>query len=131
MDYDRNNHSKYLLMYHIIFVCKYRRNALIGFEDSLKDILITIASKSDFEVVEMECYKNHIHILVKSKPKISILSVIRKLMQESTYLMWKNHKKHLKMYYWKENTLWSDGYFCCTIGNVSKKTITEYIRSQG
>ena len=62
MNYDRNNHSKYLLMYHIIFVCKYRRNALIGFEDSLKDISITIASKSDFEVVEMECDKDHIYI---------------------------------------------------------------------
>jgi putative transposase len=68
----------------------------MGFEDSLKDILITIASKSDFDIVEMECYKNYIHILVKSKPKISILSVIRKLKQESIYLMWKNHKKTSK-----------------------------------
>ncbi|ADI74286.1 transposase IS200-family protein [Methanohalobium evestigatum Z-7303] len=103
----------------------------MGFEDSLKDILITIASKSDFDIVEMECDKDHIHILVKSKPKISILSFIRKLKQESIYLIWKNHKKYLKIYYWNENTLWSDGYFCCTIGNISKKTITEYIRSQG
>ena len=131
MDNDRNNHSKYLLMYHIIFVCKYRRNALIGFGNRLKDILIIIASKSDFDIVEMECNKDHIHILVKSKPKISILSVIRKLKQESTYQMWKHHEKHLEKYYWNERTLWSDGYFCSTIGNVSKEIVTEYIRNQG
>ncbi|WP_292485774.1 transposase [Methanohalobium sp.] len=54
-------------MYHIIFVCKYHRNALMGFEDSLKDILITIASKSDFDVVEMECDKNNYRIYTQSR----------------------------------------------------------------
>ncbi|WP_394295897.1 transposase [Methanoplanus limicola] len=27
--------------------------------------------------------------------------------------------------------MWSDRYFCCTIGNVSKTAITKYIREQG
>jgi len=131
VEYERRNHGKFLLMYHIIFVCKYRRNALIGFENDLKHILNVIATKSDFDIIEMECDKDHIHLLVESYPKISILSIIRRLKQESTINMWKLHGISLKSYYWGENTLWSDGYFCCTIGNVSKTTIMKYIQEQG
>lgn len=29
MDYDRQSHSKFLLMYHMIFVCKYRKKLLM------------------------------------------------------------------------------------------------------
>jgi len=34
-------------------------------------------------------------------------------------------------YYWSENTLWSDGYYASTIGNVSKEAAEYYIRNQG
>jgi putative transposase len=131
MKYDKLNHSKFLLMYHIIFVCKYKRKALSGLEIELKNTLYDIASNWDFDILEMEYDQDHIHLLVKSYPKISILSIIRKLKQESTYRMWKHHEKHLRKYYWKERTLWSDGYFCSTIGNVSKELVTEYIQNQG
>jgi putative transposase len=40
MDYDRNNHSKFLLMYHVIFVCNYRRKALLGIENDLKNSIL-------------------------------------------------------------------------------------------
>ncbi|MCD5415009.1 MAG: transposase, partial [Clostridiales bacterium] len=26
---------------------------------------------------------------------------------------------------------WSDGYFACSVGNVSRETIQKYIKSQG
>lgn len=131
MEYDRKNHSKFLLMYHIIFVYKYRKKALLGIENDLKNIIFDIASTSNFKVIEMECDKDHIHLLVKSEPNISILSIIRKLKQGTTYQMWQLHEVYLKNYYWKERTLWSDGYFCSTIGNISKDITIEYIRNQG
>ncbi|WP_034670141.1 transposase, partial [Ectobacillus panaciterrae] len=31
----------------------------------------------------------------------------------------------------KERTFWSDGYFACSIGNVSKETIQTYMQEQG
>jgi putative transposase len=92
---------------------------------------LVIASNSDFEIVEMECDKDHIHLLVKSEPKISILSIIRRFKQGTTYRMWQLHENYLKKYYWKGRTLWSDGYFCSTIGNISKDIAIEYIRNQG
>jgi putative transposase len=32
-------------------------------------------------------------------------------------------------HFWKERTLWSDGYFVSTIGNASEDTIKKYIES--
>lgn len=49
----------------------------------------------------------------------------------STYHIWKAHNTILSQHFWKEQTLWSDGYFACSIGNVSKETIEKYIESQG
>ena len=34
-------------------------------------------------------------------------------------------------YFWNERTLWGDGYFACSIGNVSKEIIEKHIQSQG
>ncbi|WP_201392399.1 transposase [Ktedonobacter sp. SOSP1-85] len=36
-----------------------------------------------------------------------------------------------KRQFWKEKTFWSDGYFCCTVGNASQGTIRLSIESQG
>jgi len=90
-----------------------------------------ISKESDFEILEMETDKDHIHFLIKSEPKVSVLSIVRKLKPESTNRMWNTQKEYLKQYYWGENTLWSDGYSAYTIGNVSKEAAEYYIRNQG
>jgi len=38
MDYVSENHSKHLLMVHLIFVVKYRKNLLVKFGDEIKQI---------------------------------------------------------------------------------------------
>ena len=130
MDYVSENHSKHLIMCHLIFVCKYRKSLLLKFGDFIKKEFHRIESISDFKIVEMEVDINHIHILVKYKPKISILQIVRKLKQISTVNIWKSYSEELKVHFWKENTFWSDGYFACSIGNVSKETIEKYIRNK-
>jgi putative transposase len=71
-------------MYYIIFVCKYRKTILESISEELKQIIYDISKESDFEILEMETDKDHIHFLIKSGPKVSVLSIIRKLKQEST-----------------------------------------------
>ncbi len=66
-------------MYHIIFVCKYRKKILEPIDQELKNLIYLISENSDFKIVEMETDKDHIHILVESKTKISRLSIVRKL----------------------------------------------------
>ena len=50
----------------------------------------------------METEKNHIHLLVKSEPKVSILAIVLKLKQETTIKYGKLKKSIWKKYYWKE-----------------------------
>lgn len=50
----------------------------------------------------METDKDHIHLLIKSEPKISVLSIIRRLKQESTNRLWKTEKEYLKKHYWEK-----------------------------
>jgi REP-associated tyrosine transposase len=75
--------------------------------------------------------QDHIHCEVSSEPRISPLAMVRKLKQESTIQLWQRHEKEFKKHFWKERTFWSDGYFCCTIGNASQETIRQYIERQG
>ncbi len=131
MDYDHDEHSKYPLMYHMIFVCKYRKQLLSQFGDEIKSIFSGISDQSDFSILEMEVDKDHIHILVKSTPKISSLQIVRRLKQISTHQMWQNYPSELRRQFWKEHTFWSDGYFVCSIGNISHETVEKYIQSQG
>jgi len=129
MDYNRRSHSKYLILYHIILVTKYRHKILDLID--VKTIFRDIEMESEFNIIEMEVDIDHIHFLIKSQPKYSILSIVRRLKQLSTFKVWKYYNNILYNYYWQEKTLWSDGYFVCTIGNVSKETIQQYIQSQG
>jgi putative transposase len=79
----------------------------------------------------MEVDKDHIHLLVESEPKVSVLEIVRWLKQISTYQLWQKHSIELKRQFWRERTFWSDGYFACTIGNVSEEIIRKYIQEQG
>ena len=57
MDYTTKNHSKYLIMVHLIFVCKYRKKLLVKYGNEIKQILNDIAKEKDFEIIEMEVDK--------------------------------------------------------------------------
>jgi putative transposase len=133
MDYTTRNHSKYCLMAHLIFVCKYRKRLLDRLGVDVKPIMYTIAEDNDFGIVEMETDKDHIHLLIGYNPTQSILDIVRLLKQIPTYRIWRNRGniQYLRKHFWKENTFWSDGYFACSIGQVSKDVIEKYIQTQG
>ena len=79
----------------------------------------------------METDKDHIHILLQYNPTDSITQIVSSLKQESTYHAWKLFYPMLRQHYWKERTLWSDGYFAASIGTVSMSVIEQYIANQG
>ena len=132
--YKSKNHSKFSLKAHLIFVTKYRKpllkNNLIVTQLRLK--LADIEARSDFSIELAEVDKDHIHILVDYEPKVSILQIVRRLKQETTFTLWRLFEEKLRKHYYKERTFWSDGYFVCSIGvGASYETIQKYISSQG
>ena len=60
-EYISKNHSKFLIKYHMIPVCKYRKKLLIGsVEYDMKQIMQKISNFSDFDIEVMETDKDHI-----------------------------------------------------------------------
>lgn len=131
-EYISKNHSKFLIKYHIILVCKYRKQLLVGaVEYDMKKIMRHISEMSDFGIEVMETDKNHLHMMVRSEPKLSPLQIVRRLKQMSTSAVWKKYRDFLRHNFYKEHTFWTDGYFVSSIGNVSQETIKKYIENQG
>ena len=129
--YNSKNHSKFILIYHIILVCKYRKNLMIQYGEFVKENMLSISQKYDFTILEIEVDKNHIHLLVESEPKVSPLMIVRALKQQTTIRLWKEFSDKLQKHFWKERTFFTDGYFVSTIGEVSTETLRKYIQNQG
>lgn len=129
--YESIAHAKTRLRYHIIFSTKYRRKCLTQIRDSIFNSFQYAQERSHFKILKMELDKDHIHFLVKFKPTLSIEQVVRRMKQLSTNYLWKHEKNYLKQFYLKDKVLWSGGYFCSTIGEVSEETIRKYIELQG
>ena len=131
-EYISKDLSKFIIKYHIILVCKYRKQLLVGaVEYDMKKIMRHISEMSDFDIEVMETDKDHLHMMVRSDPKLSPLQIVRRLKQMSISAVWKKYGDFLRHDFYKEQTFWTDGYFVCSIGNVSEKMLKEYIENQG
>lgn len=135
--YEHTNHEKYKMRFHLIFSTKYRKKLLKGefAEDLKKSFRQAEAMQNDWsiEVMEIDFEKcDHIHILLRGTPKTTIWNVIQKLKSITTYDMWQKYHDYLFHYYWSgKHNLWTKGYFCTTIGEVSENTLRHYIENQG
>lgn len=65
--------------------------------------------------------------MIETKPNINLSDLVRTMKLYMTHCIWKYHKNYLSKHFWKENTFFTDGYFICSIGNVSEKQLGKYI----
>jgi putative transposase len=100
-------------------------------KDDLKQILYDIANEKKIVIIAMEADGDHIHSMVDYPPIKSVLEMVNNFKSIATHRIYKLHRAYLKTHYWKENTLFSDGYFTCSIGEASPETIRKYILTQG
>lgn len=131
-----NSHCRNLILYHLIFVCKYRRKCFLNqeFAEELKKQIIEISKKYDFEIdtIELDYAKpDHLHILVRSVPKLSPLQIVRVLKQQTNKWAWDNYSSWLRKFSWRKHHLWTRDYFCGSVGNVSAEQVQEYLERQG
>ena len=122
----------YSLKVHIILVTKYRKKILYDkISDVLKQVIYKVSELKGYDIIRMETDKDHIHILVEYKASDSISNIVKILKQYTTYILWKLYNDILLKFYWKRKIIWSEGYFACSIGQVSQSIIEKYIESQG
>ena len=131
-NYNRHNRRKYSLKVHIVLVTKYRKQLLQGsIADDVKQKILDIANTRGYEIIAMETDKDHIHFLLSYDTTDRVCDIVKIVKQETTYYLWQKYNSVLSKQYWKKKIFWSDGYFACSIGEVSSATIQKYIESQG
>ena len=130
--YNRHNRRKYSLKVHIVLVTKYRKKLLKGsITDDVKQKIFDIANTRGYEIIAMEADKDHLHFLLSYDTTDRVCDIVKIVKQETTYYLWQKYGSFLSKQYWKKRIFWSDGYFACSIGEVSSATIQKYIESQG
>ena len=130
--YNRHNRRKYSLKVHIVLVTKYRKQLLQGsIADDVKQKILDIANTRGYEIIAMETDKDHIHFLLSYDATDRVCDIVKIVKQETTHYLWQKYNSVLSKQYWKKKIFWSDGYFACSIGEVSSATIQKYIESQG
>ena len=130
--YNHKNRRKYNLKAHIVLVTKYRKTLLqYGLDDFVKRAIIYLAGQNNRTVIAMETDKDHIHILLEYDTTERVCDIISILKRQTTYYLWNRYGTYLSRQYWKKHIFWSDGYFACSLGEVSSATIEKYIAEQG
>ena len=120
----------YSLQYHIVWCVKYRRKILTpDIEVSLMAIIHKIAKDNDFEILEANTDKDHIHLLISCSPQHYIPNIMKALKGVSARLLMKEHGDFLKQKLLRGH-LWNPSYFVATVSENTEAQIHEYIERQ-
>lgn len=130
MKFDTNNHSVFLLHYHLIMCVKYRNKVINDIiSKRLKDIFTAIAPTYSISLEEWNHDIDHVHALFRGHPNTEMCKFINAYKSASSRLI-KREFPEITKHLWKE-MFWSQSYCLLTTGGVSVEIIEEYIRSQG
>ena len=122
------SHTKWDCQYHIVFTPKYRRKAIYSkLRRDIGKYLRRLCDYKGVEIVEANACPDHIHMLVKVPPKISISSFMGYLKGKSSLMIFEEHA-NLKYNYGNRH-FWAEGYFVSTVG-MNKNAIKKYIQNQ-
>jgi len=92
-------HTPWNCKYHIVFAPRYRRKVIYGkLRADIGKILRELCERKWGEIIEANACKDHIHMLVKISPKLSVSQFMGYLKGKSSILIFEKHA-HLKYRY--------------------------------
>ena len=119
-----HQHSFHTLYFHLVFTTK-NRQPLIGSVRDGETILelFTIKAKAlEAYIEEFGCWREHVHLLVRSPPKLA-LSVLYGQMKGFCSRAWNKRRPGAPIG-------WQDGVYSITVDPDNCTPLREYIRSQ-
>ncbi len=130
MEFDTNNHSVFMLHYHLIMCVKYR-NKVIDDKISarLKEIFERIAPDYHIYLEEWNHDVDHVHVLFRGEPNSEISKFINAYKSASSRLI-KKEFPQIRKQLWKE-MFWSKSYCLISTGGATVDVIKKYIETQG
>ena len=117
-------------MYHFVWIPKYRRKVFAEpYREAMKIIIQKIGYDYDIDIVELEIPVDHVHMVVRSEPKISPSKIMQVIKSISAREFFKLYPEIKNQYFWG-GKLWTQSYFVETIGNATEDTIRKYVQNQ-
>lgn len=130
MRLDSNNHSVFMLHYHLTMCVKYRNKVINDtISNCLKEIFEKIAPTYNITLEEWNHDNDHVHILFKGQPNTEISKFINAYKSASSRLI-KKEFPEIRKSLWKE-MFWSQSFCLLTTGGATADIIQQYIQSQG
>ena len=122
------SHTRWNCKYHIVFIPKYRRKEIYGkIRTDIGQILRQLYVYKDVEIIEAHAMSDHIHMMIRIPPKISVSSFMGYLKGKSSLMIFERDA-NLKYKYGNRN-FWAKGYFVSTVG-LNDEVVKEYIKNQ-
>ncbi|MCE7791921.1 IS200/IS605 family transposase [Salipaludibacillus sp. CUR1] len=130
MKLDSNNHSVFLMYYHLVLVVKYRRNVIDEMiSDYAKDKFVSLGEKYNITLMEWNHDSEHVHILFKAHPNTELSKFINAYKSASSRLI-KKEFPLVRKKLWKE-MFWSRSFCLLTTGGSPIEVVKKFIENQG
>ncbi len=122
-------HTTHRLKYHLVWIPKYRKRVLRGpLARRLYELLEQCATMNRWQIVEMNVQADHVHLLIQLPPKEAVAHAVQ-LMKGGTSKVIRSEFPELEEFLWGDS-LWADGYFAESVGQVTEARIRSYIQDQ-
>lgn len=118
MDVNSLSHTRWECKYHILFAPKFRRKVAYGeLKQDIANILSMLCKRKGVEIIEAEICPDHVHMLVRIPPSMSVSNFVGYLKGKSTLMIFERHA-NLKYKYGNRH-FWCRGYYVDTVGKFS------------
>lgn len=127
MTYKSNHNIVYSCKYHVVFCPKYRRKVLVnGVDIRLKELIKLICEEIQVDVIEMEIMPDHVHLLLEVAPQFGIHKAVKTIKGTTSRIL----RQEFPWLRSRIPTLWTNSYFCSTVGGTPLSIIKQYIENQ-
>ena len=123
------SHVQYDIEYHIVWTTKYRYRVLDGkIALRTRQLIRESCNSMDVTIIKGAIGREHVHILVSCPPSLSVSKLVQQLKGKTSRKIQQEFQE-LRKRYWGQH-LWSTGYFCRSVGTVTRDVIKDYIENQ-
>ena len=121
-------HSKWECKYHVVWIPKYRRQALYTeLRKHLGTVLRELARQREAVVEEGHLQLDHVHMLLSIPPKYAVAQVLGYIKGKSAIHIARTYLGRRQNFTGQH--FWARGYYVSTVGR-NEAAIREYIRKQ-
>jgi len=121
-------HAKWECKYHVVWIPKYRRQALYAeLRKHLGPVLRELAQQRECGVEEGHLQLDHVHMLLSIPPKYAVAQVLGYIKGKSAIHIARTYLGRRQNFTGQH--FWARGYYVSTVGR-NEAAIREYIRRQ-